>query len=266
MPIVTEHPAGLRLERHGSALHLVLDRPGSLNGLTTELMSVLADQIDQIEYDDGVRVLVLTGAGRAFSSGADVSGMADADGAVRLDGTAIDAANRLVLALRRVGKPVVAAVNGVAAGAGCSIALACDLVIAKSSAYFLMAFANIGLMPDGGATLLLPAAIGRARAMEMAMLAEPIPSATAADWGLINRVVADDEFDSAVAGLTDRLASGPTLSYAALKRAINDASLAALTAAVDRERAGQVALLRTKDFSEGVSAFLERRRPDFSGR
>jgi len=162
-------------------------------------------------------------------------------------------------------RPVVAAVRGVAAGVGCSMAVACDLVVAAESASFLLAFARIGLMPDGGATATVAASVGRARAMRMALLAEPLPARAAYDAGLVSHVVPDAEHEAAVRELVSRLAEGPPLSYAASKKAINAAALAELDAALGRERSGQTALLRTADAAEGMRAFTDRRTPRFTG-
>jgi enoyl-CoA hydratase len=251
-----------RVERDGAVLRVALDHPATLNALTTEMLTDLAVFVEGLARDDTVRVVVLTGAGKAFCSGAAL-GDVGSDGGP--DSSTVRAAERVVLAVRELGKPVVAAVNGVAAGAGCSLALACDLIIAKRSASFLLAFANVGLMPDGGATALVPAAVGRARAMRMAMLAERVTADTAAEWGLITSVVDDGAFDGAVAELVARLAAGPPLAYARLKHAINEAALDQLTAALDREFVGQDALLASKDFAEGVRAFRGRRAPRFTG-
>ena len=158
-----------------------------------------------------------------------------------------------------------AAVNGIAAGVGCSAALACDLVVAKQSAAFLLAFARIGLMPDGGASATVAASIGRARAMRMALLGEALSAQEAYDAGLVSHLVADDEFEDAVAKVVGRLATGPPLAYAATKKAVNAATLGHLDDALERERTGQTVLLRTSDVAEGMRAFADKRRPVFRG-
>ncbi|WP_427925108.1 enoyl-CoA hydratase-related protein [Streptomyces sp. cg40] len=242
----------------GSVLRLALARPDRLNALGTAALDELAHQIDRAASDDRVRAVTLTGEGRAFCSGADLGTVVDA-------GT-VEAANRAVLALRRTGKPVVAAVNGAAVGVGCSLALACDLVIARRSAYFLLAFAALGLMPDGGATALVPAAVGRARAMRMAMLGERIPAGTAFEWGLISMVVDDDAFEATVESVAAQLADGPPLAHERTKHALNAAVLPGLTRALETERTGQGELLRSQDFSEGLAAFRDHRQPKFTGR
>jgi enoyl-CoA hydratase len=247
----------LLVERDGPVLRVTLNRPEQLNAVTATVLDGITAAVDQAATDREVRVLVLTGAGRAFCSGASL-GTGGGD-------NTLYAANRTVLALRELGKPIVAAVNGLAAGVGCSLALACDLVVAKSSTYFLLAFANVGLMPDGGATLLVPAAVGRARAMRMALLAERIPAATAAEWGLVSHVVDDAAYDEEIAAVVRKLAQGPPLAYAQTKRAINATTINDLTAAIDRETVGQTELLRSKDVAEGVTAFLERRPATFTG-
>lgn len=246
-------------------LTIRLNRPQVLNAVTAEVLSDLGDLVLEAGEDPEVLVVVLTGAGRAFSSGADLGG-----GGVDRDRPpgpeTLLAANRLARALRDLPVPVVAGVNGPAAGVGCSIALACDVVVASESAYFLLAFINIALMPDGGATALVPANIGRARAMQMAMLGERIPATQAEQWGLIYRAVPADELGTAVEALAAKLAAGPPRALAATKHAVNAATLGPLDAALGRELEGQVALLRSPDFFEAVAAFGEKRAPRFTGK
>lgn len=251
----------LEISTVDGVLRLTLNRPAQLNAMTADLSDALAHEIEQATGDD-VRVVVLTGAGGAFSAGADISG---ADAHEHFDVSALDRANRIIRAITRLDKPVLAAVNGVAAGVGCSTALACDLVVASESASFLLAFARIGLMPDGGASATVAASIGRARAMRMALLAEPLSARAAYDAGLVSHLADDDAFDTVVEGLVRRLATGPPLAYAATKRAINAATLAGLDEALERERTGQTLLLRTGDVAEGMRAFGEKRRPEFTG-
>ncbi len=249
--------------RHGDGvLRLTMNRPAQLNAMTAQMSDRLAGELEAAAARDDVRVVLLTGSGAAFSSGADLSG---ADAHENFDVTSLDRANRIVRAIVGLDKPCVAAVNGIAAGVGCSAALACDLVVAKQSAAFLLAFARIGLMPDGGATATVAAAVGRARAMRMALLGDALPAPEAYDAGLVSHLAADDEFDDAVATLVGRLAGGPPLAYAATKKAVNAATLGHLHDALERERTGQTVLLRTADVAEGMRAFGEKRRPRFTG-
>lgn len=244
------------------ALWLTLNRPEVLNALTGEMADELAELAEEAVGRDDVRVVVLTGTGAAFSTGADISG---ADAHEHFDVTAMDRANRLIRAIVNLDKPVVAAVNGVAAGVGCSAALAADIVVAKESASFLLAFARVGLMPDGGASATVAASIGRARAMRMGLLAEPLTAHEAYAAGLVTHLTSDEEFDEVVATLVRRLAAGPPLALAATKRAINAATLTELNGALERERTGQTVLMRTADMAEGMRAFSERRKPVFRG-
>lgn len=250
---------GLIVERQDGVLRVTFDRAERLNSLTAEIIHAVADLVEAADTD-GTRVIVLTGSGRAFSSGADVG----PDGAPPgLD--TLDAANRLTMAITHSPIVIVAAVNGIAAGVGCSFAVAADLAIAKESAAFMLAFTRIGLMPDGGASLLVPAAIGRARAARMALLAEKVSATTAAEWGLIADVVPDGDFDAYVDALAAQLAAGPPLAYAATKRTLNAASLSLVEAILRAERDGQAPLLESADFAEGMAAFQGKRPAVFTG-
>ncbi len=243
-------------------LWLTLDRPQVFNALSAEMADDLARLVEEATARDDVRVVVMTGTGPAFSTGADISGE---NAHENFDVTALDRANRIIRAITRLDKPVVAGVNGVAAGVGCSAALAADIVVAAESASFLLAFSRIGLMPDGGATATVAASIGRARAMRMALLAEPLTAREAYDAGLVTHVAPDEEFPDLLAKIVRRLAAGPPLALAASKKAINAATLQQLDSALERERAGQAVLLRTADVAEGMRAFGEHRRPSFRG-
>ena len=252
--------ASLQVERSDRVLTLTLNRPEALNALSADLADALAAELEQAASYEDVGVVVLRGAGRAFCAGADIRGV---DGP--LDVSALDRANRIIRAITRCDKPVVAAVHGAAAGVGCSIALACDLCVAAQSASFLLAFARIGLMPDGGSTATVAASIGRARAMRMALLAEPLTGREAYDAGLVSHLCADDAMDTVVGEVAGQLAAGAPLGLAATKRAVNAASYAGLDDALERERTGQTILLRTRDAAEGMRAFAERRPPEFEG-
>lgn len=251
---------GVRLE--DGALRLTLERPEVLNALSAEMADALAARIEEVAGLDEVRVVVLGGAGGAFCTGADITG---AEARAGLDVTALDRANRIIRAIVRLDRPVLAAVGGVAAGVGCSIALAADVVVAAESASFLLAFARVGLMPDGGATATVAASVGRARAMRMALLAEPLTAREAYDAGLVTHLAPDADFPDLVATLVRRLAAGPPLALAAAKKAVNAATLPHLEDALERERTGQSVLLRTSDAAEGLAAFAARRRPTFRG-
>ena len=253
---------GLDISTGAGVLRLTMNRPDRLNAMTAAMSDRLAAELEGAATRDDVRVVLLAGAGGAFSSGADVSG---ADAHEGFDVTSLDRANRIIRAVTGLDKPVVAAVDGVAAGVGCSAALACDLVVASARASFLLAFARIGLMPDGGATATVAASVGRARAMRMALLGEAMGARAAYDAGLVSHLTGEDDFADTVEDLLARLAAGPPLSYAATKKAVNAATLGHLHDALERERTGQTILLRTADVAEGMRAFGEKRRPVFRG-
>jgi enoyl-CoA hydratase len=244
------------------ALWLTMNRPHVFNAMSPEMADEVAEFAEEAVARDDVRVVVITGTGAAFSTGADISGENAHD---HFDVSAMDRANRIIRAIVALDKPVLAAVNGIAAGVGCSAALAADIIVAKESASFLLAFARIGFMPDGGASATVAASIGRARAMRMALLAEPLSAQEAYDAGLITHLTSDEEFDEVVGKLVRRLAAGPPLALAATKRAINAATLTELNGALERERTGQTVLMRTADVAEGMRAFSERRKPVFRG-
>jgi 2-(1,2-epoxy-1,2-dihydrophenyl)acetyl-CoA isomerase len=245
---------------------LTLNRPQALNAWTRQLGEELTQALDQVSADPDVRAIVLTGAGRAFSSGADLrAGAEGADGAPDVGSPLREVYHPLIIKVRTVPKPVIAAVNGPAVGIGCSLALAADLIVASQSAYFLMAFVNIGLGLDGGASHTLSARLGHARAFEIAYLGERIAAETALDWGLINRMVPDAELESSVAALAAKLAAGPPGSYAAIKRTINDRLYAGFAELLELEADVQQQLAGSKDFAEGVLAFLQKRPAKFTG-
>lgn len=242
---------------------ITLNRPENLNALNAEMLDELRAAVESLP-GAGARALLLTGAGRGFSSGADLAqggGMPDDLGA------ALEAHfNPLIEALFACPLPIVAAVNGAAAGAGCSLALAADIVIAAKSAYFLQAFINIGLIPDAGATWLLPRLVGRARALEMMMLGERIPAAQAESWGMISRMVEDEALAAEAGIVAVRLARGPTAAYAELRKLTRNAEHLSLSEALAAERAAQREAGRTEDFKAAVFAFLQKQKPTFSGR
>ncbi len=258
----------VRLERRGGELRIVLDRPETMNAWGREIGSDLIAAVELAATDDTVRAVTVTGAGRAFCSGADLKAGFDPTPEGKPDvATALrERYHPVITALRTMEKPVLAAVNGPAVGVGLSLALACDLVLARQSAYFLLAFVNIGLAPDGGSSILVPARVGPARASEMAMLGERIGAPQALEWGLINRVAPDDAFDAEVDALAARLAQGPTRSYAATKRQLNASMYAGLDAQLELEATVQQELAASDDFGEGVGAFLAKRPPAFGGR
>jgi Enoyl-CoA hydratase/carnithine racemase len=251
----------------GPAARILLNRPDALNAWNEQFGNDLRDAVRAVAADESIRAVLITGAGRGFSSGADLKEQRGSD-----DGGLPDLSARLkeiyhpiITELREMPKPVIAAVNGPAVGIGCSLALAADLIVAAESAYLLLAFVNVGLVPDGGSTAFLPARVGYARAAEMAMLGERVPAQQALDWGLINQVVPDGELESVSTALLERLANGPTASYAGSKRLLNRRMYADLAGQLDAEAEAQRGQGQSKDFIEGVIAFVEKRPAKFTG-
>ena len=256
------------VNRDGAAVKIALNRPDRMNawseGLSQDLLAVLR----VVAADETVRAVMLTGNGRAFCSGADLKDGADDAVAGKLDTytTLTRWYHPIVTTIREMPKPVLTAVNGPAAGAGLSLALAGDLVVAAESAYFMLAFVGIGLVPDGGASLFVPSRVGFARAAEMAMLGERVSASKAVDWGLINSAWPDAEFAAKAGALLARLAAGPTRSYAGSKRELNHWMYDRMAAHLELEASIQGELAASADFVEGVSAFLQKRPPEFGGK
>lgn len=246
----------LLVDREGGVLTLTINVPERLNSITTDMVIRMADEL---ENSEGVRVAVITGTGRAFCSGAVMQ-----PGAT--DSGILEAADRLIHTLTEAPFPIVAAVNGLAAGIGSSIALACDVQITKDTDYFLQAFINVGLMPDGAANELLAASIGRTRALRLLLSGERLPNPEGVRIGLITHAVPEDEWQTLVDSTVQTFATGPTLAYAATKQAVNAASLPQLSETLKRETVGQTNLGQTADFAEGVKAFSEKRKANFQGR
>jgi 2-(1,2-epoxy-1,2-dihydrophenyl)acetyl-CoA isomerase len=246
---------------------ITLNRPDMLNAISTEMVTEIADAAGRVEAG-AARCLLITGAGKGFCAGADLGGgdinpemiqNADFDAGLQLE----QHFNPLVRQLNALPVPVVSAVNGVAAGAGCSLALTADFVVASERAYFLQAFINIGLVPDAGSTWVLPRLVGRARATQMMMLGDRVPAAQALDWGMIHSVASENDLMPSARKLAARLAAGPRRSYHLLRQSIQSALDSTLDETLERERAFQREAGRTAEFREGVRAFSEKRKPAF---
>lgn len=241
---------------------ITLNRPDKLNSLTSDMLQTLQAHLSSVSTSDTVRALVITGAGRAFCAGQD---LADVEG-VDLGDVLEQYYNPLVRAIKGLNMPVIACVNGVAAGAGANLALSCDLVLAGSSAKFIQSFAHLGLVPDAGGTWALPKLIGLPRAMGLAMTAEPVMAKTAAEWGLIWKCIDDDALMEETTGLAIKLAAQATTGLAFTKQLLNNSNTNTLDQQLNLERDFQQAACQTNDYTEGVNAFLNKRKPNFTGK
>jgi 2-(1,2-epoxy-1,2-dihydrophenyl)acetyl-CoA isomerase len=261
----------VKVAQEGQVTVITLSDPATMNAAGVDMAAELRDALKKATMGETpTRCVLLTGEGRGFCSGANLSGggmgAGGAGGGGRDAGDALETIyNPLVTAMRELSVPIVTAVNGAAAGVGCSLALMGDIIVAAESAYFLQAFRRIGLIPDGGSTYLLPRSIGKARAMEMALLGERLPAPKALEWGLINRCVPDAELMTTAMGLANELASGPA-SLGLIRQAIWSSLDNEWAAQLHHERSGQRIAGRTEDFVEGVSAFLQKRVAAFKGK
>ena len=254
----------IEFKLEGGIARLTLNRPDRLNSFTVRMHEEVADALAGL---DGARVLVLTGAGRGFCAGQDLGDRAVTPGqAVDLGESVERRYNPLIRRLTGLPMPVIARVNGVAAGAGANIALACDIVIAAKSAKFIQSFAAIGLIPDSGGTWVLPRLVGQARALGLALTSDPLPAEQAADWGLIWKAVDDDRLDAEVDALAARFAAGPTRGLARIKQMIRESWGNSLEIELDHQRDAMRELGYSDDYREGVAAFMEKRKPSFTGR
>ena len=258
-PILVERRAGYRI--------VILNRPERLNAFNDAMHLALRQALAEAEADENCRALIITGSGRAFCAGQDLNDRLVKPGEKLPPSTSLEQYyNPLVRKLRSLPFPVIAAVNGVAAGAGCNVALACDIVLAGRSASFVQSFARIGLIPDSGGTWFLPRLVGDARARGLALLAEPLPAEKAEQWGLIWQCVDDTSLLAEAQKLCEHFASAPTQGLALIKRALDASATNTLSAQLDLERDLQGVAREMPDYAEGVRAFMEKRKPNFTGR
>lgn len=258
----------LIIETEGFVRTLRLNRPDVLNSFNNDLLAALGKAVREAERDKGVRCVVITGAGRGFSAGQDLADVAErykSDAPIELGSHLRDRYHPTISKIRTMEKPVIAAVNGVAAGAGCSLALACDIRIAAESASFIEAFVNVGLVPDSGSTFFLPRLIGISRALEMAITGRKVKADEALQIGLVNKVVPDAELAAETMKLAQQLAALPPRAIGLTKRAMNRAWTVELDDQLEYEAMSQTTAGQTRDHREGVTAFLEKRKPNFTG-
>jgi 2-(1,2-epoxy-1,2-dihydrophenyl)acetyl-CoA isomerase len=253
------------VEHHGPVARITLNRPDRLNSFTAAMHEELKTAIDEIS---DARVVLLTGAGRGFCAGQDLNDRAVSSGGHPVDlGMTVETSwNPLIRKITSLRQPVIARINGVAAGAGANVALACDMVIAARSAKFIQSFSAIGLIPDSGGTWVLPRLVGQARAMGLALTGEPLSAEKAEEWGLIWKCVDDDALDSEVDAIAEKLASLPPLGLTAIKKMIRESWAHTLDQELNHQRDAMRRLGFSEDYREGVSAFLEKRQPNFVGR
>jgi 2-(1,2-epoxy-1,2-dihydrophenyl)acetyl-CoA isomerase len=258
----------LLVERRTGVMRITLNRPDRLNAFNEEMSLALIARLDEAAFDDSIRVVLLTGAGRGFCAGQDLGDRNPnaQEGPLDLGATIERCYNPIIKRIRDLDKPVVCAVNGVAAGAGVNLALACDMVFAARSAKFIQAFSRIGLIPDSGGTFFLPQLLGEARAKGLALTGAPLTADQAESWGMIWKAVEDDALMAEVEAQVQSFAAGPTVAYGLIKAAIQDAHGNDLATQLEVERSGQRTAGRTPDYAEGVRAFLEKQPPVFKGR
>lgn len=268
-PINSNQSSKILYDVQHAVATITLNEPASLNALDSGMIADLSTALDTASDDARVKVMVLTGAGRAFCSGGDIRGMAAVLTTPNIGdymADSVTALGDLVRKIRQIPKPIIARINGTAAGAGMNIALACDFRVASDSAKFLQAFVNIGLVPDAGGIYLLTQLIGAAKTTELVMLGELLDAKTAQDLGLLHRLVPADALDASVTQLSERLCALPSLALATMKNAVNQVAYAGLATALEQETIDQAQMAQTEDFKEGISAFLQKRLANFVGR
>lgn len=255
----------LLVEKQGKILILTLNRPECLNAFSQEMIISLTEQLQQAEKDDSVKVIVIRGSGRAFSAGGDVKNM-DSRTDIGSVYDHVGQLNQCILTMQKMEKPIVAAVHGYAAGAGVNLALACDFILASDESKWILSFAQVGLISDGGGLYFLPKILGPHKVKELFFLAEPISAKEALAFGIINRVVPIEELQDEVINFAARLSQGPLRAYGKMKKIINESYQLSLEQMLERERLTQMLMVETEDHKEGVIAFKEKRAPIFQGK
>lgn len=256
----------VQLETSNHIATIKLNMPGSFNTLTDELKADLLRAIELCADDDDTKVVVITGSGKAFCAGGDINLFKDSSNVSDRLRQGLKIVNLIIIGIRRMPKPVIAAINGVTGGAGVSIAAACDLRICASSVKFKIGYTSIGLVPDGGWTLLVPQLIGFSKATELVLLDSPFDAKKALEYGFVNMVVPNERLDEEVYAVAQKLAKGPSVSYAITKGNLNHAMYGLLERQLELEREGMIRAGRTDDSKEGFKAFLEKRSPSFKGK